>query len=360
MQWPLCRVGSAGKGQALAQLLIIDDDHATLANVRQILIDAGWSARATSDPHTALQIFKEDAEIAITITGIQMSAMDGFTLIRRLRLIAPGQRSFRPLIVAKSVDLNIATNAIEHQVSAIVATPVSPSFLKQKVSEAWSSMDAAEGPLNTASSAVPESNSGRRGDYDDNDALQHPWGSIASAVARRTCDLLLERVGSMFSEAATDEHDPAPPSTLQQQMQNAADKADPPIDLLLSLMKLKRKFFPEPLFGDPCWDMLVDLGMSHMEERSISVSSLCIAAGIPQTTALRRIADLENIGLVIRAKDPDDGRRIYVALTELGLKRFFGFLKEFSDQMDRSFQPSAIWPVLQKRQQMADYCETPH
>ena len=341
-------------------MLIIDDDHATLDNVQQILIDAGWSARATSDPHTALQIFKEDAEIAITITGIQMPAMDGFTLIRRLRLIAPRPRSFKPLIITKSVDLNIATNAIEHQVSAIVATPVSPSCLKQKVSDAWSSMDPADAPLKAVSSSVPESHSDRREDDHDNDASQHRWGGIASDVARKTCDLLLERVGSMFSEAAADEQGHEPPSTLRRRMQNTAHKTDPPIDLLLSLMKLKRKFFPEPLFGDPCWDMLVDLGISHMEERSISVSSLCIAAGIPQTTALRRIADLENIGLVIRAKDPDDGRRIYVALTELGLKRFFGFLKEFSDQMDPSLQPSAIWPIPQKRHEMADCHETSH
>ena len=352
VQWPLCCVGSAGKGQALAQLLIIDDDHATLDNVQQILIDAGWSARATSDPHTALQIFEDDVEIAITISGIQMQAMDGFTLIRRLRLIMPRPRTFKPLIITKSVDLNIATNAIEHQVSAIVATPVSPSFLKQKVSDAWSSMDSVEAPLDAESSPGPDFRSGRRENDDDVDAFQHRWGSIASAIARKTCDLLLERIGHILTEAAGDENGPAP----RQRAQNAASKTGPPLEMLLSLLKLKKKFFPEPLFCDPCWDMLVDLGMSHMEERSISVSSLCIAAGIPQTTALRRIADLENIGLVIRAKDPDDGRRIYVALTELGLKRFLGFLEEFSGQI----QPSTVWPILQKSPQMADYSKSSH
>ena len=106
--------------------------------------------------------------------------------------------------------------------------------------------------------------------------------------------------------------------------------------------------------------MLVDLGISHMQERPVSVSSLCIAAGIPQTTALRRIADLENVDLVKRTRDPDDGRRIYVALTELGLERFFGFLAGLSDQMDRSFQSPAVWSFLQKRDQMANYSKTSH
>ena len=353
-------VCSAGRGQVLAQLLIIDDDHATLDNVQQILIDAGWSVRATSDPHAALQIFEEDTEIAVAIASIQMSAMDGFALIRRLGLIASGQRAFKPLIITRSVDLNIATNAIEHQVAAIVATPISPSFLKQKVSDAWSSADTAVAPLNAFASPIPEYSGGRREGYGDDGALQEPWSGLASAVARETCDLLLERVGSMFSDAATDENEPAPSSAAQPQLQHATDKTGTSIDLLLSLMKLKRKYFSEPLFGDPCWDMLVDLGISHMQERPVSVSSLCIAAGIPQTTALRRIADLENVDLVKRTRDPDDGRRIYVALTELGLERFFGFLAGLSDQMDRSFQSPAVWSFLQKRDQMANYSKTSH
>ena len=354
-----CWTGSAGKAQVLAHLLIIDDDHATLDSVQQILIAAGWSARATSDPHTAPEIFKDDREIAVTITGVHMSAMDGFALIRRLRQTAPSYRTFKPLIMTHSVDLNVATNAIEHQVSGIIAKPVSPSSLKQKVSEAWSSMDAASPHPNTRSSQDTKSGVWEReGGDDDDEALQQPWSGIASAIARKACDLLLDRVGNVLSEAAADESEPTLAS--QQQRQPAAANTAPSIDLLLSIMKLKRAHFPEPLFSDPCWDMLLDLGMSHIEQRSISVSSLCIAAGIPQTTALRRIADLENIGLVTRAKDPNDGRRIYIALTDLGLERLYGFVEKLPDEMHQRWRAPAIWSLLQRRQQAPDYSEASH
>ena len=352
-----CWTGSVGKAQVLAHLLIVDDDHATLDSVQQILIAAGWSARATPDPHTAQQIFKDDREIAVTITGVHMSVMDGFALIRRLRQTIPNYRSFKPLIMTHSVDLNLATNALEHQVSGIIAKPVSPSSLRQKVSEAWSSMDAASPHPNIQSSQdVKSSVYSQEGDDDDDEALQQPWGGLASAIARKACDLLLDRVGNVLSEAAADENEP----TLVSQQQPDAANTAPSIDLLLNVMKLKRTHFPEPLFSDPCWDMLLDLGMSHFEQRAISVSSLCIASGIPQTTALRRIADLENIGLVTRAKDPDDGRRIYIALTDAGLERLFGFLESLPSQMHQKSGPPSIYSLLQKRQQIPNYIEASH
>jgi len=36
--------------------------------------------------------------------------------------------------------------------------------------------------------------------------------------------------------------------------------------------------------ADPAWDMLLDLTAARAESRAVSVSSLCIAAGVPTTT----------------------------------------------------------------------------
>jgi DNA-binding MarR family transcriptional regulator len=70
------------------------------------------------------------------------------------------------------------------------------------------------------------------------------------------------------------------------------------------------------LFGEPAWDMLLDLFIAREAGRRVSVSSACIAADVPPTTALRWLSVLERRGLVERQADPIDGRRVYVALSD--------------------------------------------
>lgn len=69
------------------------------------------------------------------------------------------------------------------------------------------------------------------------------------------------------------------------------------------------------LFADPAWDMLLDLYASEIEKHDISVSSACLAAGVPNSTALGWLVKLEKRGLLTRLRDPADGRRTFLRLT---------------------------------------------
>ena len=80
--------------------------------------------------------------------------------------------------------------------------------------------------------------------------------------------------------------------------------------------QLRSKFFDEDFFADPVWDMLLDLTAARAEHKRVSVTSLCIAAGVPPTTALRWINVLVDSGLAERSNDDTDRRRIFVALTD--------------------------------------------
>jgi len=101
--------------------------------------------------------------------------------------------------------------------------------------------------------------------------------------------------------------------------------------LLLSSHSIRNQFFPKHLFSDPAWDMLLDLTHAHLHGKQISVSSLCIASRVPATTALRRIGDLVNTGLVTRMKDPRDGRRVFVELTAEGYEAMVTYLAHMRD-----------------------------
>lgn len=87
---------------------------------------------------------------------------------------------------------------------------------------------------------------------------------------------------------------------------------------LLRARRLREQLMIADLFADPAWDILLDLMAARLEKAQVSVSSLCIAAAVPPTTALRWIRHLTDIGLLERQADPNDGRRIFIALSDHG------------------------------------------
>jgi len=80
--------------------------------------------------------------------------------------------------------------------------------------------------------------------------------------------------------------------------------------------QLRARFFEGDLFADPAWDMLLDLTAARAEHTRVSITSLCIASGVPPTTALRWIGQMTEAGLLERVEDETDRRRAFVTLTE--------------------------------------------
>lgn len=88
----------------------------------------------------------------------------------------------------------------------------------------------------------------------------------------------------------------------------------------------RARFFDGELFADPAWDILLDLTAARAEHARVSVTSLCIASGVPPTTALRWIGQMTDAGLLRRVEDPSDRRRAFIALTDSAaeaMARFF-------------------------------------
>lgn len=101
----------------------------------------------------------------------------------------------------------------------------------------------------------------------------------------------------------------------------------------LSYAKRRKRasvFGDTELFGEPAWDILLDLYIAQAEEKPVSVSSACIGSAAPPTTGLRWLGVLAEQGLVEREHDPQDQRRVLVRLTEKAL-----------DAMDTYFESSA-------------------
>ncbi len=80
--------------------------------------------------------------------------------------------------------------------------------------------------------------------------------------------------------------------------------------------RMREQLLPADLFADPAWDMLLDLTAARLEGQRVSVSSLCIAAAVPTTTALRWIRTLVSRGFLVRTPDPADARRSFLDIAE--------------------------------------------
>ena len=119
--------------------------------------------------------------------------------------------------------------------------------------------------------------------------------------------------------------------------QRSPSVTDQPVDgaLVRRLLKVRRdreRFFPAEVFADPAWDMLLDLMAARMESKPVPVSSLCIAAAVPTTTALRWIRSLSEAGLFERRVDPADARRTYISLSAIAADAMLAWLRMFASQ----------------------------
>ena len=143
-------------------------------------------------------------------------------------------------------------------------------------------------------------------------------------VARMLSELAGQRRGNYagYREAAPTLR--APPDTYR-------SGPTPPVTAddvrgIVRLRRMRERYFPADLFADPAWDMLLDLMVARIEKSAIAVSSLCIAAAVPPTTALRWIKTMTDNGMFVRVSDPDDGRRIFIELSENTAQAMMAYL----------------------------------
>jgi DNA-binding MarR family transcriptional regulator len=109
----------------------------------------------------------------------------------------------------------------------------------------------------------------------------------------------------------------------------AEDEKHRALVALRSMRKVRGKYLPQELFSDPCWEMLLDLYEAQLSSEPVTVTGLGVNSGVPLSTALRRIGDLQHHGLVGRAEDAGDKRRSLVVLTEKGLQALDNFFDAY-------------------------------
>ena len=148
--------------------------------------------------------------------------------------------------------------------------------------------------------------------------------SDRSAARLRQLSDEVSRIASTLARLST-----GPGQQRRPAQQPATDAPDVSIDEVRSVIRARRlrgRYFPDHLFADPAWDMLLDLLQAELAQLRVPVSSLCIAAAVPATTALRWLKSMTEEGIFVRRADPHDGRRVFVELSpqaSSAMRRYF-------------------------------------
>lgn len=142
-------------------------------------------------------------------------------------------------------------------------------------------------------------------------------GSVS--LSRQT-DLLREQLGSALR--IVDQMAGTPVVRAFEQQVSERD-----VRALLKLRRNRDRFFGEDIFADPAWDILLELYAAALAQLRMSVTSLCAAAAVPATTALRWINQLEERGLITRRPDPTDGRRHFLMLSKEGFEAMGAYFR---------------------------------
>jgi DNA-binding MarR family transcriptional regulator len=150
--------------------------------------------------------------------------------------------------------------------------------------------------------------------------------SDRSAARLRQLSDEVGRIASTLARLSTGPVVATSPPDLAEESGHVPEISTEAVRTVIRARRLRSRFFSDELFADPAWDMLLDLLQAEISQLRVPVSSLCIAAAVPATTALRWLKTMTLQGLFVRRADPHDGRRVFVELSpqaSSALRRYF-------------------------------------
>lgn len=101
---------------------------------------------------------------------------------------------------------------------------------------------------------------------------------------------------------------------------------------LYEMRRMRDQFLPPDLFAEPGWDILLLLYWAGETQQRMSVTAVCVSAGVPGTTALRWIQNLIEIDMIEKAPHPTDMRVSWLSLSNRAKIALDGYLQMVLDK----------------------------
>jgi CheY-like chemotaxis protein len=259
----------------MPSVLVIDDDPACVNHCATMLEELGYRHHCATTAREALEHIGRDPTIQIMLADMQMPSMDGFVLIEEARARINGGKPIAAIMLTEQATAELAIKGLHVEAVDLLCKPLDFTAYSTALRRAMRYLTARRTSADGASMS----------------SFSQQLARLVSVLEGKTLEPKLD--GKLTDKEIS--------ATLR---------------TIIAARGLRSRFFPSDLFADPAWDILLDLTRAKLDGQQVSVSSVCIAASVPMSTALRWVRQMTDAGLLRRWTDPKDRRRDLIALTE--------------------------------------------
>ncbi len=290
-------------------ILLVESRQDARGSHHEILASQGYRVLRALSAEQAVRILSRDNEIAIVVVHLVPSDGDAASLVRELRAVGKSRDWIEYLVLAAR-EAMMPASADERQGVEYLTGPFTDDQLIASVAEAY----------NLARM--------QRFRHEEMRSLKE---SLLEFKTRT--DVAVSQLIARAQDTYGISNAPSPlrPS-------DAADDVSLVgyIDEECRRARLRDRIFGACSLNQAAWMLFLLIGKAELTGMRLTIKAAAYSAGMPLSSALRKINELCSSGLLARQEDPADARRSFVNLTSGGRSFLTQYLSEYPDPRERS------------------------
>lgn len=259
-----------------------------------VLSGHGYRVQRTSNLAEAIECYSRDTQVSVVVIDMNVVEAESLSLIEALREQGRN-RGWTEFLLASGEDIASAARlAIKLQVSDFLVSPISSEQLIEAVSDAYNVARV------------------QRFKHEETRSLESSLVELKTFTYTAISQLIVQ-VQGRYEAPALAAYSPLPlidvsvEASLLSFVEGECRRA-----------RLREKVFGSLALSHSGWMLLLVLAESKLVNMEMTIKSAAYSAGLPLSSALRKINEMCSSGLVDRREDSKDSRRSFVTLTPQG------------------------------------------
>ena len=277
------------------QILLVEDDPALLSNYVAALSDLFEVIHQKKYLQEAWDTLASNDEIMVVVSDWRLPDGTGTELIEKFRVQYKSRPWVEFILLTGHASIELATRAIDLSVRQFLTKPITDPDLRKAALAASKGAIANRRRAELKKALTQTVRDLHQASFDTDAAeMTNLLGGSASVPDPQSCEENLR-------------------NELSRQRQLSAMFARLNIDIYE-------------------WIVLLQVALAKVELASITAKSIGHSLNMPLSSLLRRVARLEEAGLVVRKDDPTDARRVQLESTEMAQREIWAYFQDLAHQ----------------------------